>query len=152
MNRLNQDVLIEMFSYLVSDDIVNCYPIFETIIQELSLHIGFAIQCKSIIDDKMLRWFKSKNIKLKLMKEHYINLMGNEVWRMNGEIHRDDDLPAIIYKDGTRAWYQNGVSRRDNNKPHVIRAREDGRFDYIYQKCNGMLRIVVHQDAFYLDI
>lgn len=35
------------------------------------------------------------------------------------KVHRDNDLPAIIYKNGTRKWYQNGNLHRDNNKPVI---------------------------------
>ncbi len=30
------------------------------------------------------------------------------IWYKNGEIHRDNDLPAIIYSDGYKVWYVNG--------------------------------------------
>jgi hypothetical protein len=29
-------------------------------------------------------------------------------FRKNGLIHRDNDLPAIIFSDGVKQWYQNG--------------------------------------------
>ena len=30
----------------------------------------------------------------------------------NGKRHRDNDLPAIEYKDGSREWYQDGKLHR----------------------------------------
>ena len=43
-------------------------------------------------------------------------------YRFNGEIHRDDDLPAVIFADGTKWWYQSGVRHRDDDQPAVIHA------------------------------
>ena len=41
-------------------------------------------------------------------------------WMQNGRLHRDGDLPARIYTDGSLAWYQNGRLHRDGDKPAVI--------------------------------
>ena len=30
----------------------------------------------------------------------------------NDLLHRDDDLPTVEYKDGTKEWYQNGKRHR----------------------------------------
>jgi hypothetical protein len=35
-------------------------------------------------------------------------------------IHRDNDLPAIIYFDGTKIWYSNGNRHRNNDLPGYI--------------------------------
>ena len=43
----------------------------------------------------------------------------------NGECHRDNDLPAVIYDNGTKAWYQNGKCHRDNDLPAVVHADGD---------------------------
>lgn len=32
---------------------------------------------------------------------------GNKFWFKNGNHHRDRDLPAVVYKDGTLFWYVN---------------------------------------------
>ncbi len=35
---------------------------------------------------------------------------GTKQWyNKDGELHRDHDLPAIIFIDGTCWWYKNGV-------------------------------------------
>jgi hypothetical protein len=39
-------------------------------------------------------------------------------WNWNK--HREGDLPAIEYKDGTKIWYMSGVKHRDNGLPAVI--------------------------------
>ena len=40
-------------------------------------------------------------------------------WRHNGQLHRDNDEPAVIFDDGERGWYQQGKRHRDNG-PAVI--------------------------------
>ena len=40
----------------------------------------------------------------------------------NGWLHRDDDLPAEIWVDGTQFWYRDGKRHRDNDLPAEIRA------------------------------
>jgi hypothetical protein len=45
-------------------------------------------------------------------------------WR-NGEgvYHRENDLPAIIYEDGSKAWWTNGkIAKRPNDLPAVIQS------------------------------
>lgn len=49
---------------------------------------------------------------------------GFEIWRKNGEIHRDNDLPATI-SDYQEEWYQNGLQHRDNDRPAVITKDND---------------------------
>lgn len=38
---------------------------------------------------------------------------GTKVWCQNGRRHRDNDLPAVIYDNGDQAWYQNGKVHRE---------------------------------------
>ena len=44
-------------------------------------------------------------------------------WRnQNGQLHRDSDLPAKIWADGTIQWFQNGQLHHDGDKPAWIDA------------------------------
>ena len=43
-----------------------------------------------------------------------------QCWCENGEWHRDGDLPALVYSNGTKKWYQHGKLHRVNNKPAAI--------------------------------
>ena len=45
---------------------------------------------------------------------------GDNYWYQNEKLHRDNDHPAIMYKDGGRLWYQHGKLHRDNDQPAVI--------------------------------
>ena len=49
-----------------------------------------------------------------------ITLNGYYTWYQNGKRHRDNDLPAMIYPDGSWVWCQNDECHRDNNLPAVI--------------------------------
>jgi len=39
-------------------------------------------------------------------------------------LHRDDDLPAVEYSDGSKQWYKNGLIHRDGGLPALV--WEDG--------------------------
>jgi antitoxin component YwqK of YwqJK toxin-antitoxin module len=45
---------------------------------------------------------------------------GNQHWFKNGKLHRDNDLPAIIWASGNLEWYKNGKLHRDNDLPAKI--------------------------------
>ena len=111
MDHLMEDVQLVIFSYLLPKEIYTLYhacDFFKTIIDELIGHPGFQIQdCKSIVDDEVVLWFQEMHIYLKLM-ETTIEIDDRILWFKNGKLHRDDDLPAVLWLDGTRAWYQNG--------------------------------------------
>jgi len=54
-----------------------------------------------------------------------ISKHGVKCWRLpNGLCHREKDLPAIIFPDGTKFWYVNGKRHRDNG-PAVERINGD---------------------------
>jgi len=46
---------------------------------------------------------------------------GVRAWYKDGKLHRDDDLPALIYADGRQYWYKDGKLHRDG-LPAVIYA------------------------------
>jgi hypothetical protein len=37
-----------------------------------------------------------------------------------GKLHREEDLPAIIYADGSQEWYKNGLLHREGDLPAII--------------------------------
>ena len=47
---------------------------------------------------------------------------GTKEWWLNGKLHRENDLPAVEYASGTKHWYQNGELHRDNDLPAIERA------------------------------
>lgn len=54
---------------------------------------------------------------------------GDQFWYQNGELHRKDitgeDLPAYIGVNGDQEWYQNGDLHRENDQPALIWANGD---------------------------
>ena len=86
---------------------------------ELTKHTNFIVDCKRILSNEEIQWYKVKNIKLKLLEE-YNNEYGNQYWYQNGLRHRENDLPAIKYNNGDQFWYQNGLRHRDNDLPAEI--------------------------------
>ncbi len=51
-----------------------------------------------------------------------IHQTGKQIWYKEGKIHRDGDLPAIIWVHGAKEWYKEGKCHRDGNLPAIIRA------------------------------
>ena len=46
---------------------------------------------------------------------------GDQRWyNQEGELHREGDLPAVIYEDGSQFWLQNGKFHRDEDQPAVV--------------------------------
>ncbi len=43
-------------------------------------------------------------------------------WDSEGEYHRDDDLPALVWKDGGQHWYLRGNPHRGDGLPACISA------------------------------
>ena len=89
---------------------------------ELTKHANFIVDCKTILLEKEIKWFKLKNIKLKLLETYEKSANGNQYWCQNGLRHRYNDLPAVIWSNGTQFWYKNGKEHRDNDLPAIITA------------------------------
>jgi hypothetical protein len=139
MFSLATDVQKIIIEFIEPQEIKNIYETCKeskVMFDELTKHTNFDVDCKRIISDEELKWFKLKNIKLKLLEEYY-NKNGNQFWYQNGKYHRDNDLPAIIFICGSQYWYKNGLRHRDNDLPAVIYANGDQTW---YQ--NGL----VHRD------
>lgn len=53
-------------------------------------------------------------------------------WKMNGEVHRDDDLPAIQC-DEYEEWWCEGKLHRDGDKPAVVYSNGDQEWWHQYK-------------------
>lgn len=53
-------------------------------------------------------------------------------WYNMGVLHRDNDLPAVIYKNGPQKWILDGKLHRDNDLPAIS-------YDYDDQYYNNFL-------------
>ncbi len=48
---------------------------------------------------------------------------GTQRWFNNaGELHRENDMPAVIWADGSKSWFKNRKRHRDNDLPALVRA------------------------------
>lgn len=45
---------------------------------------------------------------------------GTKSWYRYGELHRENDRPAIERADGSKEWWRNGKRHRDTSQPAVI--------------------------------
>ena len=70
------------------------------------------------LDKNGFDWFKSI-----LHRENDLPAIeysdGSKEWYKNGKIHRESDLPAIEDSDGTKYWYKEGKLHRENDLPAV---------------------------------
>ena len=138
MNELITDVQIIIFSFLQPNEIISFYNSCNknaSCINQLCSHPGFIVKCQTVINDNtIIEWFRDKNIQLHLLsncmdyESSCISGLTGRIWYLNGKQHRDDDLPAVIWSDGSLEWYQYGRRHRDNDQPAFI--HKDGRQEW----------------------
>ena len=68
------------------------------------------------IDWKELKTNLSMTTEFAYRFEDYLKA---KIWYKHGLIHRENDLPAIINKNGSEEWYQGGLRHRDNGPAFV---------------------------------
>jgi hypothetical protein len=116
------DVQKLTMEFLEPEEIKTLYETYEetkVMFEELTKHTNFVVDCKRIMTNEELQFFESQNIQLKLLETYELK-NGDQYWYKNGVIHRDHDLPAVIYSNGSQYWYQNGLIHRDNDLPAII--------------------------------
>jgi hypothetical protein len=62
---------------------------------------------------------------------------GDKFWYVNGKFHRENDLPAIEYSDGSKSWYINGKRYRNNDLP-AIEHTDGSKCWYVNGKCHRL--------------
>jgi hypothetical protein len=55
----------------------------------------------------------------------HLDEKGNICYYKDGELHRDNDLPAVEWDNETKFWYQNGLKHRDNDLPAAVYSNGD---------------------------
>jgi antitoxin component YwqK of YwqJK toxin-antitoxin module len=114
------DIQQKILQFKEPKEIIALYESSEVLLKEIIKHTNFTVDCKVILSNEEIEWFKSKNIKVKLF-EYKIDENGIEYWYKNGQLHRDNDLPAVISSKGSyESWYKNGNLHRDNDLPAVM--------------------------------
>jgi len=117
---LPYELLNKILQFQEPIEIIALYETFKDLIEEMIKHTNFIVECKVVLSDEQIEWFESKKIKVKLLEEYKIGENGNKYWYKNNKLHRDNDLPAIIYENGEQRWYKNGFLHRDNDLASVI--------------------------------
>ena len=123
MFTLATDVQKIIMEFLEPQEIKALYESCENskfMFDELTKHTNFIVDCKRILLNNEIKWFKLKNIKLKLLETYEKSANGNQYWCQNGLRHRYNDLPAAIMSSGTQYWFKNGERHRDNDLPSII--------------------------------
>ena len=103
--------------------------------------------------DKIVSAIKSGKMK-KIMKTAMLNKIeffdnkvvcvvgvgGDQHWYKEGELHRDNDKPAIVCAYGGKYWYKEGLKHRDNDLPAIIYASGDQHWykEGVFQKKTNM--------------
>ena len=110
MNCLNHDVQIVICSFLQPKDIQQMYE--SNLIHDVCYHVGFHVQCKRTISDELVKWFQEKQIKIHLFQYH-MKFYNYEAWYENGQLHRENNLPAMILSNYKSEWWLNGIFQRE---------------------------------------
>ena len=131
------DLPLEVIEYIAQQDNITWYIMIQ-VFRFLAEKAGN----KEYIDDlkkKFLRKILHNNFKiaygfpngkLHTFDDPCVDNCDNKYWYRNGNIHRDNDLPALICISGNRFWYQNDKLHRDNDLPAIINNNGD---QYWYQ-------------------
>ena len=70
----------------------------------------------------------------------------------NHMIHRDYDLPAVIFPDGSKEWYQHGLRHRNHDRPAIMRSNGDCTwylFDQIHRNQDRPAMILEKKQKWY---
>jgi hypothetical protein len=80
-----------------------------------------------ITQERTKYWPVSRTLltKYKNCIPRYIDSNGDLEWVENGQWHRLDDKPAVIWANGSLGWFQNGLQHRDGDKPALITRNGD---------------------------
>ena len=156
--ELPYDLLEKIVQFQKPEEIIALYKAFalykasKNVIQEMIKHTNLTIKFTLVLFKKEIKWFESKNIKVKLLEEYEKDSYGNEYWYRNGELHRENDLPAAILSDGTQYWCKNGDFHRENDLPAIIGSNgckkwyKNGKEYRLQQRYNDLPGVNRHQE------
>jgi len=102
-------------------------PLSYNIITHRNLQVEYTRKLLKKLKSRKIRSFKIIEQKVEKIPQKLIEKKLNEnkygEWRNEcGELHRENDLPALTRSDGTKQWWINGKLHRDNDKPAIIRS------------------------------
>ena len=98
----------------------------EQMLKELTKYTNFIVKCNYIIPQSYVKWFKSKNIQISLLKRHIIYKNYSEKYYLNGLLHRKDG-PAVISHSPNKGeeWYKNGLLHREDGPAITLNGRKE---------------------------
>jgi hypothetical protein len=101
---LPYESLLEIMKYLKSSEIIALCKLledlFKDLFEEMIKHTNLTINFTEVLSDKQIKWFESKNIKVKLLEEYKIDTDGKQYLFENGILQCDEnDSPAVIYSN-----------------------------------------------------
>ena len=64
---------------------------------------------------------------IRQMPKHITRISGAEEWYLDGQLHREDDQPAVIDKD-TKYWCKYGILHREGDRPAIITKKAEAWF------------------------
>ena len=73
LTSLPYDIQQRILSFQEPKEIIALYKSCEKIFEETIKHTNFIVNCKVILSNEEIEWFKSKKIKLKLLEEYKID-------------------------------------------------------------------------------
>jgi hypothetical protein len=76
----------------------------------------------------------------------------SECWMQEGERHRDNDEPAVVYHDGAREWWWHGKRHRTDGKPAIIYANGAQAFyiDGVHQESSSASAAAATMPSFFV--
>ena len=84
---------------------------------------GLSIDISEKTDGSVSVVFHQSSEEIDLDPPTEINCFGSKYWKdKDGLLHRDGDLPAAIYADGSKYYYKNGNCHRDGDLPAIEHA------------------------------
>jgi hypothetical protein len=88
------------------------------------------LAARRLLERRERAWLRAHGIRVRLhrrVERRNLPFTMLTKWTRNGTLHRDDDLPAIAWSDGTRKWYQNGLRHRGRGRPAEISLSPGGK-------------------------
>jgi len=144
------------FTYYVNNKIHRNYDLPSKIIMWKSIETVMSNYIK-IINFSFLEllWFKNGIPYRTGLGPHSLFADGTKSWYNEKEqLHRENDLPARISKDGTMEWFKYGKYKRKKNKPTIIKSDNSLVFHQeqkVVTHMNIAMAIKFHKDTIYKD-
>lgn len=73
------------------------------------------------VDSYGKTWYHDGQVHRDNDKPAVVRNNGSKHWYKDGKLHRDGDMPAVMAANGDQTWYKDGEHHRDNDLPNTIR-------------------------------